>query len=179
METNLPVFIRVAGPRTVTVFSTLDDAMGRDDLYRAVCDAPEFKPGWMDQEQAIIALRSMFIPNEEGTGYLLDLISRVSKDDGVTSDDNGVSQTVTARTGVSLKQYEQVKQRIPLAPYRTFTEVEQPLSEFILRVDNECRIGLIEADGGAWKMAAKQNIRLYFEEALAEEIGAGKVVVML
>ena len=179
VETNLPVFIRVAGPRLVKVFSTLDEYMGRDDLYEAACDAPEFTYGWMEQEKAIIALRSMFIPNADGTEYLLDLISRISKDDGVTSDDNGVSQTVTARSGVSLKKFETVKSRVPLAPYRTFLEVEQPVSEFILRVDEDCRVGLFEADGGAWKMEAKRRIADYFICNLAEEIDAGKVVVML
>ena len=156
---HLPLFIRVDSPRRVEVFSALDDMMGRDELYEAICDAPEFRPGWMDQEQAIIALRSMFIPNDEGTGYLLDLISRIIKDDGVTSDDNGVSQSVTARSGVSLKNFEQVKQRIPLAPFRTFVEVQQPMSEFILRLDDNCRVGLIEADGGAWSMEAKHTNR--------------------
>jgi len=178
METNLPVFIRVAGPRLVKVFSSLDEYMDRDDLYEAACDAPEFAYGWMEHEKAIIALRSMFVPNADGTEYLLDLLSRISKDDGVTSDDNGVSQTVTTRSGVLLKKFEAVKSRIPLAPFRTFLEVEQPTSEFILRVDENCRIALIEADGGAWKMEAKRRIADYFTCNLSEEIDAGKVVVM-
>ncbi len=175
---NTPIFIRVQGPRRVDVFSTLDERLGRDFLYRASCTAPEFQPGWMDHEHAIIALRSMFVPDEDGD-YLIGLLSRISKDDGVQSDDNGVSQTVTARSGVSLKNFERVKPRVALTPFRTFTEVEQPTSEFILRLDGNCRVGLIEADGGAWKMEAKRNIRAYFEDHLSKEIADGKVVVML
>lgn len=38
---------------------------------------------------------------------------------------------------------------------------------------------ILEMAGGAWKMRAKENIRSYFESQLAEEIGAGKVVVMM
>ena len=71
------------------------------------------------------------------------------------------------------------RSRIPLRPYRTFTEVEQPESEFILRLDDEGRVGIIEADGGAWKMTAKANIAAYFETTLAEEVHSGSVVVML
>ena len=178
MMENQPVYIRVVGPRRVEVFSTLDSSMGRDQLYEAVCDAPEFKGGWRDHEAAIIELRSAFIPNE-GTEYLLDLLSRICKDDSVTSEDNGVSQTVSARQGISLKNYERVRQRVPLRPYRTFTEVEQPESEFILRLDDEGRVGLIEADGGQWKMEAKERIRTYFEAALAQEVQQGAVVVMM
>lgn len=178
MAENRPVYIRVASPRSVEVFTTLDSYMERDFLYAAECDAPNFSGGWQPQEEAIIKLRSAFIPNE-GTEYLLDLLSRICKDDSVTSDDNGVSQTVTARQGISLKSYEAVRGRIPLRPYRTFTEVEQPESEFILRLDENGRVGLIEADGGAWKMEAKSKIAAYFETMLADEVRAGHVVVML
>lgn len=178
MAENRPVYIRVAGPRSVEVFTTLDGYMQRDYLYEAVCDAPDFKGGWQSQEEAIIKLRSAFIPND-GTEYLLDLLSRICKDDSVSSEDNGVSQTVTARQGISLKCFESVRTRVPLRPYRTFTEVEQPESEFILRLDDDGRVGLIEADGGAWKMTAKANIAAYFETVLTEEVHSGSVVVML
>lgn len=177
MMENRPVYIRVVSPREVEVFSTLDSVMGRDFLYRAKCDTPEFKPGWREHEQAIIELRSIFIPND-GTDYLLDLLSRISKDDGVTTEDNGVSQTVSARQGVSLKRFETVKPRITLIPYRTFLEVLQPSGEFILRLDENCRVGLLEADGGQWKMQAKSAILGYFERELEEETASGKVVVM-
>ena len=69
--------------------------------------------------------------------------------------------------------------RIPLSPFRTFTEVEQPESEFILRLDEDGRVGLIEADGGRWKLTAKASIAAYFEEALKEEITGNRVVVMM
>lgn len=173
-----PIFIHIASPRTVRVFSTLDNYMGRDYLYKASCDAPEFSGGWRAHEASIIELRSAFVPNE-GVEYLLDLLSTISVEDGVTSDDNGVTQKVTTRQGVSLKHYENTKLRIPLKPYRTFTEVEQPESEFILRLDKDFRVGLFEADGGAWKLCAKANIRNCFYTALEQEIEKGRVVVMM
>ena len=173
-----PLFVRVASPRTVEVFSSLDGTMTRNWLYEAKCDAPDFREGWMSQEEAVIKLRSTFIQNE-GAEYLLGLISRLIMDDSVTSDDNGVTQTVTTRNGVSLKSFENTKSRITLCPYRTFTEVEQPESEFILRLDSELRIGLFEADGGAWKLQAKESIAQYFTTALAAEISDGSVVVMV
>lgn len=178
MFDNLPLFIRVDGARKVSVFSTYDDEMYRDNLYEASCDVPDFREGFRDQENAIIELRSKFAPGD-GVDYLLDLLSRISKDNGVTTRDNGVSQEVEARTGVSLKQLVQVKPRVQLRPYRTFLEVEQPESEFILRLDNDGNVGLFEADGGMWKMQAKASIVAYFEEKLAEEITGGKVVVMM
>ena len=90
---NLPVFIRVDSAVAVSVFTTYDDDMGRDWLYMAECDVPGFCDGFRGYEQAIIELRSTFAPGE-GVDYLLDLLSRVSVDNGVTTRDNGVSQEV-------------------------------------------------------------------------------------
>lgn len=175
---NLPLFIRVDGARTVSVFSTFDAEMERDTLYKATCDVPDFREGFREYEKAIIELRSKFIPGE-GVDYLLDLLSRVSKDSGVTTHDNGVSQEVEARQGVSLKTIVQVRPRVPLRPYRTFLEVEQPESEFLLRLDDDGNVGLFEADGGMWVMEAKKRIAAYFEAELAQEVREHKVVVMM
>lgn len=178
MFDNLPVFIRVDDARLVSVFTTYDDEMCRDRLYTAKCDVPGFHEGFREQEKAIIELRSKFMPGD-GVDYLLNLLSRINKENGVTTRDNGVSQEVEARQGISLKALVQVKPRVSMRPYRTFLEVEQPKSEFILRLDEEGRVGLFEADGGMWQMQAKASIVAYFEEKLADEISAGKVVVMM
>lgn len=121
------------------------------------------------------------VPQVPGPGvdYLLDLLSRMSKDSGVTTRDNGVSQEVEARQGVSLKALVQVKPRVALRPFRTFLEVEQPVSEFLLRLDDDGNVGLFEADGGMWQQTAKASIAAYFEDKLAQEVKDGKIVVMM
>lgn len=60
----------------------------------------------------------------------------------------------------------------------TNLEVEQPESEFLLRVDPDEGIGFFEADGGIWKLEAKKNIADYFLKNMGDLIDAGKVVVM-
>ncbi|EEM50051.1 hypothetical protein bthur0006_56890 [Bacillus thuringiensis serovar kurstaki str. T03a001] len=40
------------------------------------------------------------------------------------------------------------------------------------------RCGLFEADGGAWKLEAMNNIKEYLKEALAQEIESEKVFVL-
>lgn len=177
MFSNLPVYIRVVSARQVDVFTTLDEYMGRDSICKAVCDAPAFNKTWMSHDEAIIALRSQFLETE-GSIYLLDLLGRINVGSEVSSEDNGVSQTVSARSGVSLKQNVVVKPIVNLQPYRTFTEVQQPESDFLLRLDQDGNVGLIEADGGAWRMVAKDHIKRFFETKLKDEIEAGKVVVM-
>lgn len=174
----LPLFIRIDSPTHVSVFTRMDDRCKRDWLYVADCEDATFHEGWRGQQEAIIELRSRFLPTPDAE-YLLDLISRINVEEGVKSEDNGVSQTVTAKKGVSLQQAELVKPRVSLRPFRCFREVVQPESEFILRLDDEGRVGLFEADGGVWKMEAKDNILGYFASTLAEEIANDKVVVMV
>lgn len=177
---SLPIYIRIIDAREVAVFTSYDDMMARDALYRCSCDAPSFRPGWMEHDEAIIKLRSIFVQDGEGSDleYVMDLLARVSKESSVTSSDNGISQTVEARQGVALSQRVKVRPIVRLTPYRTFLEVEQPTSEFLLRLDEDGRVGLLEADGGRWKMDAKQYISEFFFRELKDLIESRKVVVL-
>lgn len=179
--TSPHIYITVPSPLSVRCFGSFmgDGRYFRQTYYEvSATDVPGFRDGFRGQEEAIIQLRSRFAQNE-GTEYLLDLLSRISKDSGVTTSDNGVSQTVEARQGVSLKTTVQVKPRVPLRPYRTFQEVEQPESEFLLRLNEDGDIGLFEADGGMWKLTARQTIADFLAKNLKKEIEDGKVIVAL
>lgn len=173
-----PIFVRVSSHNQVDVFTSYRNDFSRDFLYRAGCDVNEFRFGWKDYESAMIAFRSQFKPTD-GIEYLLGLLSRISDENSVTSEDNGVTQTVEARKGIALKAREQVKPRVPLCPFRTFLEVEQPESEFLVRMREGGEIGLFEADGGMWKLDAKKSIQQYFETKLSELVENGIVIVMV
>lgn len=49
-------------------------------------------------------------------------------------------------------------------------EVEQPVSDFIFRMNQSSGVScaIFEADGGAWKNAAMNNICKYLKESLPE-----------
>ena len=173
-----PIMVQIKSHNCVEVFTTYLEDFSRNSLYRAAADAPGMRSGFRTQEEALIELRSMFIPNE-GTDYLLKLLSRMSSESTVSTNDNGVTQTVEARQGVALNAVVDVKPRVVLRPFRTFLEVEQPESEFLLRVDKDKGIGFFEADGGIWKLEAKRNIAQYFGRALDDMVKAGDVVIML
>ena len=186
------IMVQAKSYKSVEVMTTYLPDFSRNILYRAEADAPGLRTGFRGREVALIELRSLFIPNE-GTAYLLDLLSRMTDEKSVRTNDNGVTQTVEARQGVSLnamvdvkprvmlrpfRTFLEVEPRVMLRPFRTFLEVEQPESEFLLRVDPDEGIGFFEADGGIWKLEAKKNIADYFKANLADLIEAGKVVVM-
>lgn len=176
-----PLYITIPSPLTVRCFGQPepDARYFRQVYYEAkATDVPGFQDGFREQEKAIIELRSRFAPSE-GVDYLLDLLSRISKDSGVTTNDNGISQTVEARQGVALKANVQVRPRVSLRPFRTFQEVEQPESEFLLRLDEEGRIGLFEADGGMWKLTARRTVKAFLERVLDDAVAAGAVYIAL
>ena len=176
-KVGVTILVQARSYKTVEVMTTYLPDFSRNALYRAEADVPGLRTGFRDRETALIELRSLFIPND-GTQYLLDLLSRITDEKSVSSKDNGVTQVVEARQGVALNAVVEVKPRILLRPFRTFLEVEQPESEFLLRVDADKGIGFFEADGGVWQLEAKRNIADYFARHLADLIDAGRVVVM-
>lgn len=179
-----PVFICVEHHNKVVVYTTYrNDDMSRDFLYSASPESLDRLPEWMSHDDAMIALRSRFVETED-TKYIIDLLSSISDDESVKTVDNGLTQTVNVKQGISLKQTTVIKPRVSLRPFRTFLEVEQPESEFLLRMKpgnsekgTKAQIGLFEADGGAWKLDAKRNIAEHLRHKLFELVECGKVII--
>ena len=174
----LQIFIQVKDYKSVSVFTELDEDEDRLYLYRCTADTPAITTErFMTYEKAVIELRSLYIPNN-GTEYLLKLLSSVSNESKVTSSDNGVTQQVEAKSGIALSSMVKVEPRVTLQPFRTFIEVAQPASEFLLRINERGEIGFFPADGGVWKLEATRNVAAYFEEKLNDLIETGAVVVI-
>lgn len=172
------VFVDVKDATNVRVFTQMDDDHEREVLYAASADVPGFSDGYREYEKFVIELRSRFIRNA-GSAYLLDLLSKIDVTEGASSQDNGVTQQVVVRSGIALKEGVTVKPIVALRPYRTFMEVEQPESEFLVRVDRTGCVGLYEADGGMWQQAAKRNIADWLSAEMEPLVEEGLVVVMM
>ena len=95
------IMVQVKSNDTVEVMTTYLSDFSRNTLYRAKADAPGLRTGFRGREVALIELRSLCIPNE-GTAYLLDLLSRMTNENSVSTNDNGVTQTVEARAFAEL-----------------------------------------------------------------------------
>lgn len=177
------LYVRVDSARRVMVDTTYTHKeyaeFSRLPLYEAVSDVPSISVNEsISQERAIVELQSLYAITED-RDYLLSLLSRIDVNQGVSSVDNGIRQEVSVKTGAVLKEQQTVQPIVHLQPYRTFLEVEQPASDFLLRLDKEGRPALFEADGGAWKLEAKRNIAAYLGEKLADLVERGNVVVMI
>lgn len=142
----------------------------------AKCDAhvPDITFGrYLDTELFNTQLLSNFI-DTPARAELFRVIKSMTKEQSCNTTDDGVSQVITTKQGVSMAQNVVFQNPVPLKPMRTFTEVEQPESNFTLRVDEDARCALFEADGGAWQNEAVVAIRDYLKMNLC-----GQNVVVL
>ncbi len=178
---DTPLYITVPNHLTVRCFGQPDtDARYYRQFYYEA-NATDV-PGWDKQvqlgfEEAQIALRTRFQETPD-TIYAMKLLSDICCGAKVVYNDNGIATTVTTQKGVALQSNEQVRPIITLKPSRTFQEVEQPQSIFLIRV-NERGISFTEADGGMWKLKAREIIKAFLEEKLADLVNSGTVYIAL
>lgn len=160
-------YIHVESHKTVKIVSAPDETSGGRVVYAiATHSEPVFEfDKWMDIESFIIGLHSKFLQTEERDA-LIKFVSSISFEGSVSTDDDGISQTVETRKGVAMKQNSTVPNPVTLQPRRTFREVEQPESQFVFRINKDSmKVALFEADGGKWKLDAIENIAQKLNES--------------
>lgn len=169
------MFVHVQSPTKVQVFSTLDFFRKREYVVNVYANLPEITTNrFIDRETFNIALQSKFEETTDKT-LLLKFVGTVEEGTVQEYGDDGVTQKATIKTGIASRGDAIVPNPVVLKPYRTFTEVEQPESAFVFRMKSdrcggvECAI--FEADGGAWKNKAMENVKAYLKEALKDVEG--------
>lgn len=128
---------------------------------------------YMDAELFSTMLLSRFIETD-ARNTLFSVVKSMTKKQTCNTTDDGVSQVITVEQGVSMASNVTFKNPVPLKPMRTFSEVDQPESNFTLRVNEDAEAALFESDGGAWKVQAVENIKKF----LCEKISNPNVVVI-
>lgn len=173
-----PVILHVVSPTSVTVKSALNSDQERDYFLKAEALLPTFIfNDWYSTEKFNISLQSCFIQNED-RDVMLKVVGNITEDQVKTVSDDGISQAVVAKVGVASVGNVEVPNPVSLIPYRTFVEVVQPESDFIFRMQSGPSCALYEADGGAWKNEAVDNIKDYLRRSLKEEVEAGRVTII-
>lgn len=179
-----PVFITVQKHDHVKAFLRplveKDGRCKRPLLYHALAvDVP----GWGDEEMlpfdmATVALQTRFQASED-RDYAVELLSNISAGAEIQHLDDGITTYVTTKKGAAIKgQPKAVKPLVKLRPYRTFQEVEQPESLFLIRLEED-HVTFRAADGGMWKLTARQTVAAWLTEQLRAEVDAGQVVIAL
>ena len=173
--------VHVQDPGAVVRRSRLDD---EENDFRRCCylvastalvgPSPLPFGTYVDAETFVVALQAGFVdtPDRE---VLLSLVASIRESKVRETVDSGVAQEVTVAGGVILVGTARVPNPVTLAPFRTFREIQQPRSKFILRLrsgkDTEKpALALFEADGGAWKLDAVRHIAAYLRTAIGDAV---------
>lgn len=157
--------VHVVDHRVVHLVSKYSDDSGRRQIL-IEAKPVEFKQfqfdQWLPQEAFVIAVNALFSQTDD-KDYVLRIASAITSEAANISEDDGHSQRVTIKAGLAQKVNEVVKPQVSLAPFRTFPECQQPISEFVFRArpGEQSTFMLTEADGGKWKIAAIEEVRRF------------------
>lgn len=164
----------VISPTDVVVVQVVDDTKRRT-VWVGARVLPFDSGRWeryQPVEDFIVGMQSQFVQSSERDD-LLQFISSVREESVRQSDDDGFSQEVTTARGVAIKGRDKVPSPVALRPWRTFREVEQPVTKFVVRVKaggDGPLVALFAADGGSWKLDAAESIHAWLLEHVPAEV---------
>jgi hypothetical protein len=174
VDAGKSVVIHVESPSQVSVVSHLyGPSKQRDVLAVARFEHAGFPFGQaQDNETFIVFLQSRFVRTTD-VEKVLRVVGNIKDEVVKQFSDDGTTQAVTAKAGIVKVEEVPVPNPVNLAPFRTFPDVDQPVSPFILRMAQGNplpRCTLHEADGGRWQNEARANIREFLQTALPEAV---------
>lgn len=168
------LLVHVVDPENVVLRSSLEPVHQDRATYVMAHHAPQSFPfgQYIAVENFIISLQTYFVPSDT-IDRIIRLVGNLTVEGSVKVMDDGVSQEVTAKTGITRVENVEVPNPVQLAPYRTFLEIEQPASPFVFRIKKDKEgaptCALFSADGGNWKLEAIQDIKLWLAGQLPED----------
>lgn len=169
-ELQKTMILHVVSPTQVSLYSGLIDERIREDLLRADAIVNEFVfDHYYSQERFLIELQANFLETDD-LRTIMQVAGNIKTGTTANYSDDGISQKTTVKMGVELNDVI-VPNPVKLRPYRTFSEVEQPESAYVFRIqdnDKGPQFKLVEADGGLWKNATMKKIKEYLEFELGD-----------
>jgi hypothetical protein len=149
--------IHVYSTTTIQVISSyMEKWEQRKCFVESRCVESEFNFGqFMSIESFIINVQSKFAETFDKP-KLIKYIANIRGQHITESEDDGITQEVTVRDGIGRLEGATLDPIVKLAPYRTFREIKQPESDFLLRLKAGAEgklptVALFESDGARWK----------------------------
>ncbi len=164
------LIIEIESPTKIALHTQVIGDFG-ERFTPVICTALVDQFPWgrfVDPDNFIIMAQSRFVDTED-LASIRAIVGNVKSEEVMQFSDDGISQQVTAKSGIARVENVVIPPRVKLAPYRTFMEIEQPESEFVFRArktDGLPNFALFEADGGAWRIEAMKRIKEYLEKQL-------------
>ena len=162
--------VSVVSPARIEVTTPSKGVNNKRQLL-AVCEyeSPRIEfDRYMDSEDFCIMVQTCFV-EDENRDIVLQVARNLVEEQSEQTADDGISQRVVTKSGIQSIDTVTFRNPAILAPLRTFTEVRQPYSPFVVRFKEGKQAAIFQADGGKWKVEAVQNIGRYLAEALVNE----------
>jgi hypothetical protein len=139
----------------------------RDILIKVACGVagPQFG-NYRPIEDFRISLLTQFQSSVDRE-KIVALISKLADGATVTTEDDGVSQNVTTKTGIATVGESKVPSPVKLSPIRTFIEVDQPQGLFLFRMRKSPQGGVEAAlfeFHTNWKREAAVRVARYLKD---------------
>ncbi|MDY4128680.1 hypothetical protein [Peptostreptococcus porci] len=160
------LLVIVNSPTRVTLKKEINSDGDRPQIMEVSAIVPHIRyADYYETETFNILLQSAFIDGEH-KDILLKVVGNIKEEVIKNVGDDGISQAATIKTGIATVSDVKVPNPVSLRPRRTFNEIEQPESKFIFRMKDGPKCALFEADGGAWRNEAMNNIKKYLDKEL-------------
>lgn len=170
------VFIAIVDTRRIELLSGPDYREKRNMfVYTEVDTGNDYAPGnYIDLEEFVIYLKTGFQEIEDDEAIpiskITDMLSSIKDSKNITFEDDGFTQNIIMKNELQPKS-EGLRAEIPnplkLRPYRTFREIDQPLSTFLLRLrrrNNGIDAALIESYSRTWINDARLAIKDWLKD---------------
>ena len=164
------LIVVVDSPEEIRLYGDIDPKHKTRQLYCfANLNREQPQMVWRNTEDFNIFLQSNFEDTDD-KAKILELIGNLSDEMINNYSDDGMTQKVTKKVGISRKENAEVPNPVILAPYRTFIDISQPESTFILRMRSESvpQCNLFLADGELWKVKAINLIKAFLSEKIKD-----------
>lgn len=128
-------------------------------------DGPERGALRTGVETMIVTLMTCF-DHTDDRQYLLNLISNIKIDDETHIEDDGLSQSVAVKTGITTIERQKVRNVVTLKPRLTFPEIDQPEIMYVVRLGprgktsiRDTQVRLFPQEDISWQKDVATNIR--------------------
>lgn len=127
----------------------------------------QFQEG-ADPEKTIIRLKT-WCKDGGDRDRVVQILGNLTDEEIKTMVDDGFTQKATVRSGIQVVDEVRVPNPVNLAPWRTFGEIEQPTSPFLLRLSKGPQgpiVTLAIADDVTWRVEVVDEIWGYLHRAI-------------
>jgi hypothetical protein len=166
-------FINIVSPTTIVGYGKLGENGRLQPLFSAQAKTKEFPYGRpLSMEDFVLNIQVCFAESEDKT-ELLSAVSRVVQNSQVVQEDDGITQTLEIKSGVSLKENKRISPVRNLEAYRSFPGFASPTAPFLFRAHKDekgVKFSLTDMAGDNWIGATIESLREELNHILHHEV---------